>query len=367
VAADILMAGGTEVMTGPKDDHERTMAFAEIAFGQIKALRQPASPRHFEIWYAYATGYNPSLNQTINDILARDGTLSEDSINQIYDTYISPNRFSDRIDDVGAQVKGEIEQVMAMIGAAAGSAYNYTENLASASERLDRTDDGAGIRVIVESLVQATKQVERINKALEARLSASKLEITELQGVLEAVRSESLTDPLTSLANRKYFDDVLAKTLAAARARREPLSLMLMDIDHFKKFNDSYGHLTGDQVLRLVAITVKQNVKGQDISARYGGEEFAVILPDTSLRSAITVADQIRRAVMNKELMKRSTGEHLGRVTMSIGVAALGQGDSAQALIERADVCLYAAKRAGRNRVIGESDPEAGQAAPKVA
>jgi diguanylate cyclase len=366
-AADILMAGGTEVMTGPKDDHERTMAFAEIAFGQIKALRQPASPRHFEIWYAYATGYNPSLNQTINDILARDGTLSEDSINQIYDTYISPNRFSDRIDDVGAQVKGEIEQVMAMIGAAAGSAYNYTENLASASERLDRTDDGAGIRVIVESLVQATKQVERINKALEARLSASKLEITELQGVLEAVRSESLTDPLTSLANRKYFDDVLAKTLAAARARREPLSLMLMDIDHFKKFNDSYGHLTGDQVLRLVAITVKQNVKGQDISARYGGEEFAVILPDTSLRSAITVADQIRRAVMNKELMKRSTGEHLGRVTMSIGVAALAQGDSPRSLIERADVCLYAAKRAGRNRVIGESDPEAGQAAPKVA
>ncbi len=366
-AAGILMAGGTNTMTGPKDDHERTMAFAEIAFGQIKALRQPASPRHFEIWYSYATGYNPSLNQTINDILARDGTLSEDNINHIYETYISANRFTNRIDDVGAQVKGEIEQVMAMIGAAAGSAFNYTENLAHASAELGQTDDGTGIRMIVESLVQATKEVERVNKALEARLSASKLEITELQGVLETVRSESLTDPLTSLANRKYFDDALAKTLAAAQSKREPLSLMLMDIDHFKKFNDSYGHLTGDQVLRLVAIAVKQNVKGQDISARYGGEEFAVVLPDTTLRAAITVADQIRRAVMNKELMKRSTGEHLGRVTMSIGVAALGQGDSAQTLIERADVCLYAAKRAGRNRVIGETDPEAAQADPKVA
>jgi diguanylate cyclase len=353
-------------MTGPKDEHERTMAFAEIAFGQIKALRQPASPRHFEIWYAYATGYNPSLNQTINDILARDGTLSEDDINHIYGSYISANRFTDRIDDVGAQVKGEIEQVMAMIGAAAGSAYSYTENLAHASAELGHTDDGAGIRMIVESLVQATKEVERINKALEARLSASKLEITELQGVLEAVRSESLTDPLTSLANRKYFDDALARMLAAAQSKREPLSLMLMDIDHFKKFNDSFGHLTGDQVLRLVAIAIKQNVKGQDISARYGGEEFAVILPDTTLRAAITVADQIRRAVMNKELMKRSTGEHLGRVTMSIGIAALGQGESVQSLIERADVCLYAAKRAGRNRVIGETDPEAQQAA-KVA
>jgi diguanylate cyclase len=350
-------------MTASKDDHERTMAFAEIAFGQIKALRQPASPRHFEIWYTYATGYNPSLNQTIHEMLARDGTLTEVGINRVYETFISPNRFSDRIDDVGAQVKGEIEQVMAMIGAAAGSAYNYTENLAHASQKLDHADDGAGIRMIVESLVQATKEVERINKALEARLSASKLEITELQEILEAVRSESLTDPLTALANRKSFDDALAKMLAAAQARREPLSLMLMDIDHFKKFNDSYGHLTGDQVLRLVAIAVKQNVKGQDISARYGGEEFAVILPSTALRAAITVADQIRRAVMNKELMKRSTGEYLGRVTMSIGVATLGQVDTPQSLIERADVCLYAAKRSGRNRVIGEADPEATQAA----
>jgi diguanylate cyclase len=355
--------GGTGVMAGPKDDHERTMAFAEIAFGQIKALRQPASPRHFEIWYSYATGYNPSLNQTINEMLARDGTLNEANVEQIYETFISPTRFTDRIDHVGAQVKGEIEQVMATIGAAAGSASSYTENLATATELLGRTNDGAGLRMIVESLVKATKEVDQTNKALEARLSASKLEITELQENLEAVRTESLTDPLTSLANRKFFDDTLAKALANANARREPLSLMLTDIDHFKKFNDSYGHLTGDQVLRLVAIAVKQNVKGQDVAARYGGEEFAVVLPNTALRSAITVADHIRRAVMNKELMKRSTGEHLGRITISIGVATFGPNDSPQSLIERAD----AAKRSGRNRVIGETDPEATQAAPKVA
>ena len=343
-------------MTLPKDEHERTMAFAEIAFGQIKALRQPATPRHFEIWYSYATGYNPSLNQTINETLARDGTLSDAVINQVYETYISPIRLSDRIDDVSAQVKGEIEQVMAMIGAAAGSAFNYTENLANASEKLDHTADDAGIRMIVESLVQATKEVERINKTLEARLSASKLEINELQEVLAAVRNESLTDPLTSLANRKYFDDALVSRFTAAQSRREPLSLMLLDIDHFKKFNDTFGHLTGDQVLRLVSVAVKQNVKGQDIAARFGGEEFAVILPDTPLRPAISVADQIRRAVMTKELMKRSTGEHLGRVTLSVGVAALAPGDTPQSLLERADVCLYAAKRSGRNCVVGEKD-----------
>ena len=143
---------------------------------------------------------------------------------------------------------------------------------------------------------------------------------------------------------------------------------MLADVDYFKKFNDTFGHLTGDQVLRLVATSVKQNVKGRDIAARYGGEEFAIVLPDTVLRAAITVADQIRRAVMSKELMKRSTGEHLGRVTISIGVATLRPKDTPQSLIERADICLYAAKRNGRNRVISEADPEAAATAPvKVA
>jgi diguanylate cyclase len=177
-----------------------------------------------------------------------------------------------------------------------------------------------------------------------------------------------MTDPLTSLANRKYFDESVIKAVNEAKSRGEPVSLLMTDIDHFKKFNDSYGHLTGDQVLRVVAMSVKQNVKGQDIAARYGGEEFALVLPNTVLRSAITVADHIRRSVMTKELMKRSTGKHLGRITISIGVATLRPGDTVQSLIERADICLYAAKHHGRNRVISEADPEVATAAPaKVA
>ena len=142
-----------------------------------------------------------------------------------------------------------------------------------------------------------------------------------------------------------------------ALANGEPLSLLMFDIDHFKSFNDSYGHLTGDQVLRLVGMSLKQTIKGQDITARYGGEEFAVVLPNTALRQALTVADHIRRAVMAKELKKKSTGEILGRVTISVGVSMLKPGDDTDSLIERADACLYAAKRNGRNRVICEADP----------
>ena len=345
-------------MSGNGDEHDRTMAYAEIALGQLKALRQPATPRNYEIWYAYATGYHPSLNQKINETLNQNGVLSDADLEKIYETYLSPTRLTDQIDSVGSKVKGEIEQVMAMIDAAAGSASSYTESLAGMTERLGDSKDREGLRAIVESLVQTTKEMEESNQKLEARLNASKQEIDELQVNLEAVRTESLTDPLTQLANRKYFDITLEEAIADARAKDEPLSLMMTDIDHFKNFNDSFGHLTGDQVLRLVAMSVKQNVKGQDTAARYGGEEFAIVLPNTVLRSAITVADHIRRAVMTKELMKRSTGEHLGRVTISLGVATLQKDDTPQTLIERADTCLYAAKRHGRNRVMCETDPE---------
>ena len=119
------------------------------------------------------------------------------------------------------------------------------------------------------------------NKALEDRLSLSKNEISNLQHSLEAIRAESLTDPLTGLGNRKYFDRSIEAAVQAALSSGEPLSLLMFDIDHFKSFNDSYGHLTGDQVLRLVGMSLKQTIKGQDITARYGGEEFAVVLPNT--------------------------------------------------------------------------------------
>ena len=345
-------------MAVPSDEHERTLVFAEIALQQIRALRQPASPRNFEAWYNYATGYNQDLNQAINKTLAQKGTLDDSDMEQIYETYLSSKRASERIETVGTRVLDEIGQVLDMIDAAAGSATSYSESLADASQQLQGTNDGATMRTIIAQLLQGAKEMEINNKKLEARLSASRQEIEELQRDLEAVRTESLTDPLTTLANRKSFDLQLGRVMAEAKQKNEPLSLLMTDVDNFKTFNDKYGHLTGDQVLRLVAISVKQNVKAGDIAARYGGEEFMVALPSTPLQHAITIADQIRNAVMTKELMKRSSGERLGRVTISIGVAALRPNDTPQSLLERADACLYAAKRNGRNCVIGENEAD---------
>ena len=205
--------GRGNAMAEIADEHERTMAFAEIALGQLKALRQAATPRNYEIWYTYATGYSPSLNQTINETLARSGTLSDADLEQIYANFISPTRLTDKIDTVGARVMDEINQVMSMMDAATGSANNYTESLADVTNKLGNTKDRDGIRAIVESLVQTASEMKKDNHKLEQRLSASKQEINQLQENLEVVRNESLTDPLTGLSNRKYFDMSLNEAL----------------------------------------------------------------------------------------------------------------------------------------------------------
>lgn len=340
------------------DEHERTMAYAEVALGQVRSLRQSAVPRNYEIWYVYATGYNSELNKIINETLARNGKLTEADLEQIYETYLSQIKTSDRIDKVGARVIGEIDDVMTLITDALGMSASYDDSLSGATQELSVAQKPDQVKAIVESLVKSTREMRDTNKALEDRLSLSKTEISSLQQSLEAIRAESLTDPLTGLGNRKYFDRSIDTAVQNALANGEPLTLLMFDIDHFKSFNDSYGHLTGDQVLRLVGMSLKQSIKGRDITARYGGEEFAVVLPNTALRQALTVADNIRRAVMAKELKKKSTGEILGRVTISVGVSLLKSDDDTDSLIERADSCLYAAKRNGRNRVICEVDPE---------
>ena len=237
-------------------------------------------------------------------------------------------RFSERIDAVGGKIMGEIEQVMSMIDVAIGSASDYGESLAGAAKDIAPDADRDQLRLIVETLVRSTQEVEVTNQTLQKRLVDSREEIRELQENLEVVRTESLTDPLTTLANRKYLEDAITHLIGEAQAKGTPLSVILTDIDHFKTFNDTYGHLTGDQVLRLVAVTLKQNLKGRDVAARYGGEEFAVLLPRTVLSDGVTVAEHIRRAVMSKELIRRSTGETLGRVTISLGVAAWRKGDT---------------------------------------
>ena len=191
------------------DEHERTMAFAEVALSQIKSLRHPASPRNYEIWYVYATGYNPPLNKIVNETLARCGNLTEADLEQIYETYLSHIKTTDRIDKVGARVIGEIDDVMVLPTDALGILASYDASLAGATEKLSSAQSCEQIKAIAEALIKSTQEMRKTNKALEERLTLSKDEISSLQQSLEAIRAESLTDPLTGLGNRKYFDRMI--------------------------------------------------------------------------------------------------------------------------------------------------------------
>ncbi|HEY7384112.1 MAG TPA: GGDEF domain-containing protein [Beijerinckiaceae bacterium] len=338
-------------------DTERTFEIAQKALELMKAYGTSAYPRSYEVWYTYVSGHKPLLNDAIKRLTARQGTLSDVDIDSLYDTYLCGHHFSDEAEQTGLNVLAEIDEVMEMLDLALGSTTKYGESLEAFSKDLAGPIDRSRVREVLESLVLATRDVSSTNKTLEARLKETRSEIETMRETLEAVRLESLTDPLTGISNRKHFEEMLIKAIDLTVTQRTPLALVIIDIDHFKHFNDTYGHLTGDQVLRLVGVTMRERVKKTKATlARFGGEEFGVILPETTLDSARATAEQIRESVMSRELVKRSTGESLGKVTVSLGVAAFRKGDTSVSLLERADQCMFMAKRAGRNRTVTDAE-----------
>jgi len=338
-----------------EQEFKRALGYANAAFDLLRRSRIPPYPQFYELLYTYATGVNPNLNGRINTILRSGHLPTETLADRLYDEFLRSD-LSDRMSAVSERMHARIEAVHDAIDTAMTTASAYSGSLQAASGDLERKISAEAMLELATRLLAETRHMQDTNRALEDKLAASRDDIASLRRDLDDVRRESLLDPLTKIANRKSFDEGLEKAIAQAEGSDEPLCLMIIDIDHFKSFNDTYGHQTGDQVLRLVAMTLKSNIKGKDLAARYGGEEFVAILPATDLDGALLVAETIRRAVQAKELLKRSTNEKLGRITASFGVAAWRRGDTAAALIERADRCLYAAKHAGRNRVIGEME-----------
>ncbi|HHY49642.1 MAG TPA: GGDEF domain-containing protein [Alphaproteobacteria bacterium] len=339
-------------------EFKRALGYANSALDLLKRATIPPYPQFYELLYTYATGVNPTLNARINAIF-RESDPTVDLAERLYNEFLKAKDANERISSVSERMSRRIEAVHEAIDTAMTTANAYSGTLQTASGDLSSDLDAESLRLMARRLLSETRRMQDANHQLEQKLEASREDIAQLQRDLDDVRREATLDPLTKIFNRKYFDDGLVRAFADAKGDGTPLSLLLLDIDHFKRFNDTWGHQTGDQVLRLVAMTLKSNIKGKDIAARYGGEEFAAILPETDLEGAIILADNIRKAVQAKELLKRSTNEKLGRITASLGVATYRPGDTPSTLIDRADRCLYAAKHAGRNKVISENDLKA--------
>jgi diguanylate cyclase len=248
--------------------------------------------------------------------------------------------------------------VLAAIDTTLGSASVCTQDFVSINDTLVAAKDRNALLAAVERMARAAGHLQEDRRRLEGQLNASRAEISQLRHELKSIRTATLHDPLTGLPNRKSFEQSLQQAMPDCARRGEPLSLVLADIDHFKEFNDAFGHQTGDQVLRLVVLEIKQALGDSDIVARYGGEEFAVILPNSKLPAARALADHVRRSIMSRDIISRSTGRNLGRFSVSFGVAGMREGDIPETLLGRAESCLASAKSNGRNRVVCEGDPE---------
>jgi diguanylate cyclase len=331
---------------------EQASEYARSAIESMRRLGIPANPNNFTVWFNYFTGAYPDLRRTIDILLDNKQEFTEARSTEIFHRFFTFDGEGCALNDASSKLATELANILKLLEDAGGSTENYGRALAAYSGQLASSHGGTDLKSVIGNLLNATRAMENQNRTLENRLSASSQEIDQLRQDLETMRREALTDALTGIANRKVFDAQLRKEAMEAMESGEDLSLLMIDIDHFKRFNDTYGHQTGDQVLKLLAATLTECTKHQDTAARYGGEEFAVILPRTRLAEAAAFADKLRQRIGSKTVMNRKTGEKLGRMTVSIGVGRYEFGEPLSQLIQRTDQALYAAKRNGRDQVL---------------
>jgi diguanylate cyclase len=335
---------------------ERSTEHATRALDLMREKRIPPTPNNFTVWYCYFSNEYPELTRALDLLLNNNQEFTEQRNALVYRKFCAGPFEALPLHIVADRIEAELHVVLGALEQAGRKARDYGQTLESATGQMATAQGVDGILQIVGRLLYETRAMAMQSREIEEKLHASSCEIGKLKTDLEGARREALTDALTGIANRKMFDYVLREKSIEATETGEPLSLLLIDIDDFKAFNDEYGHVIGDQVLKLLGGVLTDNVKGQDLAARYGGEEFAVILPRTRSCDARTLADSIRQKVADKKLVNRKSGDQLRKITVSVGVAEFSPGEPLVRLIESADHALYFAKRLGRNRVIADED-----------
>lgn len=309
------------------------------------------TPLNFELWLHYLGDPEGPLGREIKRLIASKEVFTEATSEMLAAEYLPRAKLSEEIRDAGAVLNRELSSVAEAIATAHKSQAAYGATLADAAAGMETVDGGAGLKKVVDTLTTATRKVQRENANLEKKLEASTREVARLREHLEQVRRDAMTDALTNLANRKAFDEHLEKLCADADTGGQSLALAVLDIDHFKRFNDTWGHQTGDQVLRYVASVLGRVAKHPRLAARYGGEEFALIFPGEFSNDVEAALNAMRTEIGSRALRRRSTNDELGAVTISAGFAQRRKGETPSSLLERADEALYASKRAGRNKV----------------
>jgi len=344
------------------DDLQQAAKHAETAIKHMKAGNIPCTAHNFMVWYEYFTGRNPALKKSINVVMSNKQRFTADRNQQIYDKFFS-DQGAIAVDDLTARMDAAASQIAAALKNSGQSTQKYDQALKNFSGGLKEETGSVHLESMIADMLLATESMESEIHALQSQVDESAHEISGLRVNLQSARKEAMTDGLTGLANRKCFDDKLRTAVADAMETGEPLSLIMADLDHFKRLNDTFGHQMGDRVLQFVAQVLLKGIKGQDLAARYGGEEFTIILPDTPLIGAQMLADKLRKTVGAQRIVKKGAENKTeqGVITLSMGVTDLSPGEPIEQFLGRADQLLYNAKKFGRNRVVAETAPKASQ------
>ena len=333
--------------TEPK---ERSAEILRQTLGHMGRHDAAFNPVTFTLWYEYCAGINPNLQAAVDQLVAVQPRLSDALIGKLYQDHIAP------ADDAAVQrISTELQRVMNGVVQSATQAGQragfFGAQLTDLSVALQSNDMAQLTPQLTEALA-GTAEMKDSAQALQQQVAASQNEIVKLRSDLERARGEALVDPLTGILNRKGFDQHVGALFANAPDAGRQHCLVMFDIDHFKKVNDTHGHVMGDRVIQGLGEILRKSVSNEaHAAARYGGEEFAILLPQCSLEDSANLAEAVRLRTKAMKVRNRSTQDVLFTVTISGGVAAMQPGDDAASLIARADAALYASKHGGRDRV----------------
>ena len=338
-------------------DYEYGSSIAEKALHSMQEQRVPPTPNNFHVWFNYWLGEPPVLKRAIDIVIGNKRKFDAATNRGLYASYIGSKATDEA---VAHQVSQQLHSVLESARQFLSTAIDENrDHMAAISDVTEQTGAGSDPKILVQSLIDELNKVATRAAKLEANFQEKQRELDTIRDSLAKSEERARTDTLTGLANRRALDEFLRKTQIAAMEKGEPFSTLLIDVDHFKRFNDEFGHEVGDQVLKLIAKVLCERLREGDLPARYGGEELVVVLPGADLRIASEVAERIRRAVFEGQIIRRSTGEKLPGITISVGVAQFRGGEPLADLIDRCDRALYLAKKSGRNRVQAETALEA--------
>ena len=338
-------------------DPEQIVASGKKALLQMTKHKVLLSPENFRVWFEYFMGSNGALSVDIDERVASGQPFTPEYGKDLYQRHFGGAATDDELlqkvnQETQKMLRGVFEQLMTTTGFTAqfgGKLEEYARELNTATEL-------SQVQHVIVDMVKDTTDMAQSSRNLHEQLAEATARARALQQQLEETEREATIDPLTGLSNRKAYDEKVRQLHEAFKRDGAPFSTIMVDIDFFKGFNDKYGHRVGDEVLRQVARLMKGCLRAVDFPARYGGEEFVVLLPATKLNNAYIIAEQIRKRMGSKELKVIRTGQILDKVTVSVGIAEIHEGDEIGSVVERADQALYLAKNTGRDNVKAEND-----------